>query len=175
MNARSMVVALLALAATPFVAGCQQEEAKAPLEVIVLEPNGAAKLPPGAANGRSPNLKDAAPLALWIGRTASGEYYLRTTTARTKHRFHGRFHAVDGELSNFRPKRMDYNDRFRFEGKDVVFDITTQAEEDGFDFGVTKSGCVEMDIRIDGQKKPELIKIGEKEGQSPSSHFVLCP
>jgi hypothetical protein len=175
MNARSMVVALLSLGSMPLVSGCQQEEPKAPVEVIVLEPNGAAKLPPGVANGRSPNLRDAAPLSLWIGRSASGEYFLRTTTARTKHRFVGRFHAVEGELTNFRPKRMDHNDRFRFEGKDVVFDITTQAEEDGFDFGVSKSGCVEMDIRIDGKASADLIKIGEKEAQPPKSHFVICP
>ena len=81
MNARSMMVALLALGSAPFVGGCQQEEPKAPIEVIMLTPNGAAKLPAAAADGRSPNLKDAAPLAVWVGKGKSGEFYLRTTTA----------------------------------------------------------------------------------------------
>jgi len=175
MNTRSMVLAVLALGATPLAAGCHKEEAKAPVEVIVLEPNGAVKLPNGVANGRSPRLEGAAPLAFWVGRGASGEYYLRTTTARTKHRFVGRIHAVDGTLTNFRPHRMDNNDRFRFEGKDVVFDITTQAEQDGFDFGASKKACVEVDLRIDGKKSPELIKIGEKEVKPPVSHFIICP
>lgn len=175
MNTRSMVIALVALGSTPLVAGCQQEEPKAPLEAIALEPSGAAKLPNGVVNGRSPNLKDAAPLAVWIGRGQSGEYYLRTTTARTKHRFQGRLRAAEGELTNFRPHRMDNNDRFRFEGKDIIFDITTQAEQDGFDFGLSKGGCLELDIRVDGKRQPELIKIGEKEEKPPTSHLVLCP
>lgn len=175
MNTRSMVVALLALGSMPFVAGCEQQEAKAPIEVIMLTPNGAAKLPPAAADGRSPNLKDAAPLAVWVGQGKSGEFYLRTTTAKTKRRFVGRIHPVDGELTNFRPHRMDQNDRFKFDGKDVVFDITTQAEQDGFDFGLNKKVCVEIDVRVDGQKQPNLIKIGEKEVNPPLSHFMLCP
>lgn len=175
MNVRSMVVALVALGSMPLVAGCEQQEAKAPIEVIVLTPNGAAKVPAAAADGRSPNLTDNARLSLWVGQGKSGEFYLRTTTERTKHRFVGRIHPVEGTLTNFRPHRMDNNDRFRFEGKDVVFDITTQAEQDGFDFGLDKKVCVEIDVRIDGKKQPELIKIGEKEVNPPLSHFMLCP
>lgn len=175
MNTRLNVFALFALGSMPIVAGCQHDEAKAPLEVIAMEPNGAAKLPAGAANGRSPRLGPGQPLAFWVGRTATGEYYIRTTTAQTKHRFVGRIHPIDGELTNFRPTRMDHNDRFRLEGKDVAFDVTTQAEEDGFDFGASKNACVEIDVRIDGKKSPDLIVLGEKENKTPSSHFVVCP
>lgn len=175
MNTRSMMVAILTMGSA-LVAGCADEQpAKAPIEVIALTPNGAAKLPPGVGNGRSPNLQPSAGVAFWVGRAASGEYYLRTTTAKTKHRFVGRIHAVRGDLTNFRPHRMDQNDRFRFDGKDVVFDITTQAEQDGFDFGADKDACVEMDLRIDGKQAPDHILIGEKETKPPVSHFILCP
>lgn len=175
MKTRSMMVALLALGSVPFVAGCQQDEAKAPVEAIVMDAHGAAQLPPGSGNGRSPKLGPDAPEGFWVGRGASGEYYLRTTTQHKQHRFHGRIRPQNGELTNFRPTRMDMNDRFRFDGKDIVFDIKTQGEQDGFDFGVSKGGCVEMDLRIDSKSMPEHIHVGEKEVKPPMSHFSFCP
>jgi hypothetical protein len=171
-----MMVALLALAATPLV-GCHADtEAKAPVEIIVMDASGAATLPPGAASGRSPRLKAGEPEALWVGRLPSGEYFLRTTTRKAPHRFQGRIRAAaGGQLTNFRPTRMDFSDRFKLEGQDIVFDITTAGDEDGFDFGVSKNACVEFDTRIDGQKQPDKIIIGEKEMKTPSAHFTICP
>ncbi|APR82306.1 Hypothetical protein A7982_07655 [Minicystis rosea] len=174
MKMRSMMVALLALGSLAF-AGCHEEEPKTPLEAVVMDASEAGRVDPGSVSGRSPRLAANAPEGIWIGRGTNGEYYLRTTTKNRSHRFQGRIRPVTTEISNFRPTRMDFNDRFKFDGKDIVFDIKTKAEQDGFDFGVAKGGCVEMDFRIDGRSQPEHIYIGEKEAKTPKSHFVLCP
>ena len=175
MKMRSKMVALLALGSVGF-SGCHNdEEAKAPVEGVVMDASEAGNIAPGAVSGRSPRLAANAPEGYWIGRGTNGEYYLRTTTANKTHRFQGRIRPVNSELSNFRPTRMDNNDRYKFDGKDVIFDIKTKAEQDGFDFSVAKNGCVEMDLRIDGRSQPEHIYIGEKEVKTPKSHFVLCP
>ncbi len=176
MHIRSMSIALLALAAAPLAACHNEAEAKHPVEIIVMDASGAATLPPGAANGRSPRLRAGEPEAFWIGRLPNGEYFLRTTTRKAPHRFQGRIRAAaGGTLTNFRPTRMDFSDRFKLEGQDIVFDITTAGDEDGFDFGVSKNACVEFDTRIDGQKQPDKIIIGEREMRTPSSHFTVCP
>jgi hypothetical protein len=169
-------LSLVVLASASLVAGCAEAPAaKTPLEVVAAEASGATQLPPGSSAGRSPNLKPGAPLGLWLGRGPSGDYFLRTTTMRTSHRFQGRIKALNGELTNFRGTRMDLNDRYKHDDKDVAFDITTQADEDGFDFGATKNACLEVIIKIDGKPSNEHIRVGEKEVQPTSSHFVVCP
>lgn len=171
---QSKVALLLAVSSLSLMAGCAEEpQPKAPVEVIVMDASGAAKVPIAAADGKSPRLGPGQAAAFWIGRLPSGEFYLRTTTAKHKVRFQGRIHAQKGTLTNFRPTRMDHNDRFKFDGQDVVFDITTTGDEDGFDFGA-KDACVEFDLRIDGKKMNERVFIGKDEVKTPSSHFVLC-
>lgn len=174
MKIQSKVGLLLALSSLPFAAGCAEEpQAKAPVEIIQMDASGAARLPIAAADGQSPRLGPGQPQAYWVGRTASGEFYVRTTTAKHKVRFQGRIHAQKGALTNFRPTRMDHNDRFKFDGQDVVFDITTTGDMDGFEFGA-KDACVEFDLRIDGKKMNERIFIGKDETKTPSAHFSLC-
>jgi hypothetical protein len=177
MITRSSSLALLALVVTGSLSlGCsEQPQSKTAMEVLAAEAAGATQMPPGSAAGRSPNLKPGAPLGLWIGRGASGEYFLRTTTMRTAHRFQGRIKAINGEITNFRATRMDLNDRSKVDGQDTVFDISTQADEDGFDFGVSKNACVEFTIRIDGQGNRDHIRVGEKEANPASSKFIVCP
>ena len=176
MKNQSKLVALLALSSLALVTGCAEEaqtHAKTPVEIITMDASGAAKIPVNLADGKSPRLGPGQPAAFWIGRHPSGEFYVRATTAKTQHRFQGRIHAQKGELTNFRPSRMDHNDRFKFEGKDVVFDITTNGDEDGFEFGA-KDACIEFDLRIDGKKLHDRIFIGKDEAKTPSAHFTLC-
>lgn len=172
MTVRSMM--MIAIGSLSLLAACHSEpDPKVPLEAIAMSSDGAAELPAGVAAGRSPRLAPGQPLAIWIGRKDSGEWSLRTTTMKASHRFQGRVRPTSGKLTTFKPTRMDNNDRFKFDGNDVVFDITTQTDEDGFDFTANK--CVEFDLRIDGQKQPHNIIIGEKEYKTTSSHFILCP
>lgn len=174
MSARAM--AFFALAPFALALGCSHDpEPKTPVEVLAAEAGGATQMPPGSAAGRSARLKPGEHMALWLGRTASGEYFLRTTTKSASHRFQGRIRALNGDVTNFRATRMDHKDRFRPDGQDIVFDITTQADEDGFDFGVTKNACVEVWARIDGKPDHEHVLVGEKEAHPASHHFVVCP
>jgi hypothetical protein len=173
----STMVALLAVASAPLLVGCSSEpEARTALEVVEMQPSGASTLPVGSANGRPARLKAGEPTALWIGRGADGEYWVRTTTQGERHIFTGRIRAQGGgEIVNVKPTKMDFNDRVKHEGKDVVFDIHTKGDEDGFNFSVAKNACVEFVVRIDGKPDTTLVYLGEKEARPPSTHFVVCP
>lgn len=170
----SMSFALLA--AGSLMIGCAEEpKPKTPFEVLAAESKGADKLPAGSASGRADRLKPGEPLGFWLGRVPNGDYFLRTTTKATEHRFQGRVRALNGDITSFRGTRMDLGDRFKFDGKDVVFDITTKADEDGFDFTISKDACVEINLRIDGKSTNEHIFVGEKEVKPSSNHFIVCP
>ena len=115
-------------------------------------------------------------MAYWVWTGGKGDWHLRTTTSKQRHRFQGRVHPLQGSsLSNLKTTRLEWGDRMRLQGTDIVFDFSTQGGEDGFDFTLNGNSCIEMDLRIDKAPHPKLVVIGKGEVAPAASHFVVCP
>lgn len=183
MNIRSTVTSLLTLVALPLLTACVIQTGPAPaaaqsgnVEAIALDTDNPVQMAAGLADGKPPRLRPGAVMAYWVWQSAKGDWHLRSTTARQLHRFQGRVHPLQGaSLSNVKATRLEWGDRIRLQGEDIVFDFSTQAGEDGFDFKLSGNACVEMDLRIDKAPHPKLVVIGKTEQAPASAHFIVCP
>lgn len=183
MNIRSLVTSLLPLAALPLLAGCVIQTGPAPanaqagkLEAIELDPSPPVQMAAGLADGKPPRLRPSAAMAYWVWQGTKGDWHLRSTTAQQLHRFQGRIRPREGaSLNNVKATRLEWGDRVRVQGQDIVFDFSTQGGEDGFDFTLSGNACVEMDLRIDGAAHPKLVVIGKTEQAPAAGHFIVCP
>ena len=134
------------------------------------------QLQAGLADGRSSRLAGGAATAFWVGQKKDGEWYLRTSSKDGAHRFQGRVRpAQNAKLSSVEASRVDSNDRVRLSGNDIVFDFKTGGDLDGFDFKVTGNACVEFDLRVDGEREANAIRLGAREQKPITSHFYACP
>ncbi len=184
MNIRSMVTPLLPLLALPLLTACVIQTGPAPttpqtepVEVIEADAtNNPVQLASGLADGKPPRLRPSAVMAFWVWQSSKGQWHLRTTTSKQLHRFQGRVHPLQGaSLGNLKATRLEYGDRMRLQGEDIVFDFSTQGGEDGFDFKLNGNACVDMDLRIDKGAHPKLVVIGKTEQAPAAAHFVVCP
>lgn len=126
------------------------------------------------ANGRSKELEPGAIHGVWIWRSGD-RWHVRTTTKSAKHRFKGIVSVPEGsEIDRVGATRTDLKDRILLRERAVKFDFTTNGHEDGFDFTVDGKGCVRFAIEVDGEQKPELVKLGRKAAHPDSWHFKLC-
>jgi hypothetical protein len=177
--ATSLALPLLALSASGCIIQAGPPPAAAQsgaLEEIQIDSSSPVQLASGLADGKPPRLQPSAAMAFWVWQSKAGQWHLRSTTARQKHRFQGRIRPLHGaSLTALTPTRNEWNDRMRMSGNDIVFDFVTQGGEDGFNFGLTGNACVEMDLRIDRTSHPKLIVVGQTEASPASSHFILCP
>ncbi len=182
MNYRAMITSLLPLVALPLLAGCIIQAGPASavqpgrMEAIDVDDASPSQMAAGLADGRPARLKPSAAMSYWVWQGAKGDWHLRSTTSQQLHRFQGRIRPLEGaSLGNLKATRLEWGDRMRLQGKDIVFDFSTQGGEDGFDFTLNGNACVEMDLRIDGTAHPKLIVIGKSEQAPASSHFIACP
>jgi hypothetical protein len=183
MNTRSRLTSLLPLVALPLLAGCVIEAGPAPataqagtMETIELDSSSPIQMASGLADGKPARLHPGAAMSYWVWQGAKGDWHLRSTTAHQLHRFQGRIRPGEGaSLSNLKATRLEWGDRMRLQGQDIVFDFSTQGGEDGFDFTLDGNACVEMDLRIDTTAHPKLVVIGKGEQAPASAHFIVCP
>jgi hypothetical protein len=184
MNIRATVTSLLPIVALPLLAGCVIQAGpvsaaaqSGKVEEIQADADGASpiQMASGLADGRPPRLRASAAMSYWVWQGAKGEWHVRSTSQQL-HRFQGRIRPLDGAtLGNPKATRLEWGDRMRLQGKDIVFDFSTKGGEDGFDFTLNGNACVDMDLRIDGTSHPKLIVIGKTEQAPASSHFIACP
>jgi hypothetical protein len=182
MNIRAMVNSLLPVVALPFLAGCIIQTAPATasaqpgkMEAIDLDGASPIQMAAGLADGKPARLKPSAALSYWVWQGARRDWHVRSTSHQL-HRFQGRLRPLQGaSLSHLKATRLEWGDRMRLQGKDIVFDFSTEGGEDGFDFTLNGDACVEMDLRIDGTAHPKLIVIGKGEQAPAASHFIACP
>lgn len=183
MNIRATVTSLLPLVASPLLTACVIVTGPAPattqngkMEVIEADTTTPTQLAAGLANGKPPRLRPGAVMTYWIWHSGKDDWHLRSTTSKQLHRFQGRVHPVQGaSLSHLKATRLEWGDRMRLQGEDIVFDFSTQGGEDGFDFKLGGNACVEMDLRIDSTRHPKLVVIGKTEQAPASAHFIVCP
>lgn len=183
MNNRSRVTALLPLIALPLLTACVIATGAAPaaspngtMEPIEPDSTDAPQMASGLADGKPPRLRPNSAMSYWIWQSAKGDWHLRSTTAQKLHRFQGRVHPLEGAtLGNVKATRLEWGDRVRLQGEDIVFDFSTQGGEDGFDFKLDGDACVEMDLRIDKTPHPKLVVIGKTEQAPAAAHFIVCP
>lgn len=131
------------------------------------------------AEGRPTALRSGANFSYWVWRDAEG-WHLRTTSARKDHKFQGRIRAqTPGAISDIKAVSMEHNkkgsDRLSLDGGELVFQLFTSGKNDGFDFKVSRGGCVEFFLQIDGDSDPTRIYLGQNQTRPPSTHFTLCP
>jgi hypothetical protein len=183
MNIRSMATSLLPLVTLPLLTACVIETGPAPaaaqggrMEVIEPDATTAVQMAAGLADGKPPRLKPSAAMSYWVWHGAKNDWHVRSTTWHQLHRFQGRIHPLDNAtLSGLKATRLEWGDRMRLQGQDIVFDFSTQGGEDGFDFTLNGSACVEMDLRIDATSHPKLVIIGKTEQVPAAAHFIVCP
>lgn len=183
MNTRAIVTSLLPLLALPLFTACVIATGAADataqngkMEAIEPDSSDPAQMAPGLAEGKPPRLRPNAAMSYWIWQSGKGDWHLRSTTAQQLHRFQGRVHPREGAtLGNIKATRLEWGDRVRLQGEDIVFDFSTQGGEDGFDFKLDGDACVEMDLRIDKSSHPKLVVIGKTEQAPSAAHFVVCP
>jgi hypothetical protein len=127
------------------------------------------------ADGRPRGLQPGHPEAYWVWHDERGRHWhVRTTTTNHLHRFHG-WVFPDGQFTELRPTRMEWNDRIRGNANGIVFDFHTDGNEDGFDFKVSGNQCVRFYLNIDGRHEPGLVNIGATDAHPPHWHFKVCP
>ena len=183
MNTRFTATSRIPLIALPLLTACVIQTGPAPatsqngnVEAIDLDTTTPVQMASGLADGKPPRLRPGATMSYWVWQSTRGDWHLRSTTAQQLHRFQGRVHPLEGaSLSNLKPTRLEWSDRIRLQGEDIVFDFSTQAGEDGFDFKLNGNACVEMDLRIDKAPHPKLIVIGKTEQAPAAAHFIVCP
>jgi hypothetical protein len=182
MNTRFMVTSLLPLLALPLLTACVIATGAAPaaqngtVEAIEPDSTDPAQMAAGLADGKPPRLRPSAAMSYWVWQSPRGDWHLRSTTSHQLHRFQGRVHPLEGAtLGNIKATRLEWGDRIRLQGEDIVFDFSTQGGEDGFDFKLNGDACVEMDLRIDKTSHPRLVVIGKTEQAPAAAHFVVCP
>jgi hypothetical protein len=121
---------------------------------------------PNVANGMPPNLKPGAPAAYWVWRDGAG-WHVRTTTAKTLQRFHGK---ITGDITSVTPVRIEMKDRLKSTSSWIIFAFDTAGHMDGFDFQA--NGCATFNLHPNNNKK---IYVGSSELQPSSHYFTLCP
>ncbi len=183
MNLRSLVTRRIPALALPLLTSCIIQTGPGPamtqaekLETIEDDSTPPAQMASGLADGKPPRLRPNAAMAYWIWQGAKGDWHLRSTTQKQSHRFQGRIRPQEGaSLGNLTPTRLERGDRMRLQDQDILFDFTTQGGEDGFDFTLNGSACVEMNLRIDGAAHPRLVVIGKTEQAPAAARFLVCP
>jgi hypothetical protein len=122
-----------------------------------------------------PDFTAGGALGAWVWHDADGQH-VRFTTVDNKVARHFTGKVCGAEVTHVDPVRTDVADGIRVgpDGHCVVFDFTTNAGVDGFDFRMPDSGEVVYDLKIDGEPlAPKQIHIG-KTGISPKkSPFVM--
>lgn len=130
-----------------------------------------------AATGRAGGLAAGAGQSFWLWRDDDGLWHLRSTAPRAGRNFQGLIRPLPGTLiTDVKPLRAEGpRDHVASDGKVVAFHYWTRNTVDGFDFRIQGDGCVEFDLRIDGDGDPNHIRIGKSEHRPRDSHFLLCP
>lgn len=160
--------------ASPTTAPITTTAAPAPFEQLAEPKAPAEKLDLSVARGKPDGLASGAVHSVWIWHEGK-HWHVRTTTKEAQHRFTGLVSVPDkSKISGVKITGTETKDRVRLGDRSVHFDFTTQGHEDGFDFDVEGEGCVRFAVRVDGEAKAGVVKLG-KDGTSPSSaHFKLC-
>jgi hypothetical protein len=130
-----------------------------------------------AAEGRSPRLVSGAGQAYWLWKDADHVWHLRTTAPRNGRRFRGLIRPLPGvSIVDVKPLHAaGPNEGFSAEGRLITINYWTRNGIDGFDFRIEGTGCVEFDLRIDGDGNPQNILIGKNDHRPRDAHFLLCP
>jgi hypothetical protein len=111
---------------------------------------------------------------IWIWRDARA-WHLRTSTANAKHTFSGKVTGRGAPITDVQSAKVETGDRIRVDGGKVDFDLTTQGQQDGFDFKIEGNSCVNFDLAIDGTQVPEKIIVGQAEQHPKFARFTTCP
>lgn len=131
----------------------------------------------GLADGRPVRFSPGEAMAVWIWQDARGtEWHLRTSTARTQHRFVGTIVGEQAPFTSVEMVRTEMRDRVRVNRNRLTFDFQTDGSADGLDFRIAGNQCVRFYVKADGRPMPpSRIFIG-RNGQNPQfAHFKLCP
>jgi hypothetical protein len=123
------------------------------------------------APGR-PAFHSGSPVGYWVWHDDGG-WHLRTTTHRSRHRFHGWITAIDGRVDEVRPTRLEWRDRVHVGQRGVEFDFETDGDEDGFDWRVT-SGCNRFELLVDGRADRRVVHLGGPGYEPKGVPFSRC-
>lgn len=172
---RSLSLAAVCLLAAALLTSCVE-----PVHSIRMSESTPTRVNASLAAGRSNKLHSGAPFAWWIWQDGDGQWHLRTTAARQGKRFRGRIHVdAPGAIVQLTPVGMENrrgnHDEIGMVDGDIALNFTTHQNVDGCDFRLTGTGCLEFDLRIDGDGDPGRIYLGSSQAQPPSAHFLLCP
>jgi hypothetical protein len=130
-----------------------------------------------AAEGRSSHLAAGAHQAYWLWKDSDAVWHLRTTAPRNGRRFRGLIRPLPGTtIVDVKPLGGGQRDeRLASTGKVVAFNYWTRNGVNGFDFRINGGGCIEFDLKIDGDGDPSHILIGKNDHRPKDAHFLLCP
>jgi hypothetical protein len=165
---RCFAAGVMSLAFLLFLAGCASG--------IAMSTSTPATVATSVLAGRPTRLVSGATQSYWLWTDADGVWHLRTTTAGRRRHFQGRIRPdPDVSLALAGSTIGEWKDAVALEGKDIVFNLETKGRQDGFDFRVSGGGCLELDLRIDGDGNPGRIFLGKDNLTPANSHFSVCP
>ena len=140
-----------------------------------MAPSTPAQVSTAVLSGRPTQLRSGANQSYWLWTDADGVWHLRTTTAGVRRHFQGRIRPdADVTLALSSGMIGGGKDAVALQGNDIVFNLETKGHQDGFDFRVNGDGCLEFDLRIDGDGNPGRIFLGKDNRTPANSHFLVC-
>ena len=138
---------------------------------LSLTADAGAKLNPvGMPAGFTTGLSER--YAVWYD-AKDGYWRVRTTTAKTLHRFHGKVTVHGGTITEVASYHLEEKgkceDQWKASQAGVVFDFKTDRGIDGIRFKTSKNAkTVQFDLHIDGKSQPTRIFVGAG-GQHPAT------
>ncbi|HVW19805.1 MAG TPA: hypothetical protein VHC86_01180 [Opitutaceae bacterium] len=159
-------VVLAALGA--LLAGCEGP--------VAMPASTAVSIPASVALGRPRGLSSASHMGYWIYQDEDLVWHLRATTQGVRHRFEGAIHPLPGTtIANLRAVGSKRKDELEVVNGDIRFDFHPHEDVDGIDFNLLGPPQAEFALRIDGDYDPTHIRIGRRQKEPASAHFLLTP
>lgn len=121
---------------------------------------------------------DASRPGFWIW-LSDDLWHVRASSGVKAHRFQGSVTGLNGGVTQLEPTRIELKDQVAIVGEAVQFDFgetgpAPSGATEGFDLRVA-GGCARFDLYVDGQRRPERVRMGPHALRPRHIPFDRCP